>query len=195
MSETPSAATESVSDAERALLRKSVRDLLARRWPAGHRRGECRQRDSGDGAVARDGRPGTRDAWRRCLRSRAARNPAGVRGARTRLLPGAAARRRRSQSCARQPRLRRRRARCWTISIEAKPQSPLRLAHSMAMRPQAASNGAATSSRARFRSSREPRPRHIFWCSPARGVAIVAKDAAACGRRPRPALRCRRSHN
>jgi acyl-CoA dehydrogenase len=33
MSETPSPATESVSDAERALLRKSVRDLLARRWP------------------------------------------------------------------------------------------------------------------------------------------------------------------
>jgi acyl-CoA dehydrogenase len=34
MSETSSPVAESVSDAERALLRKSVRDLLARRWPS-----------------------------------------------------------------------------------------------------------------------------------------------------------------
>ena len=82
--------SESLSDTDRDLLRRSMREFLAPRWPAKgavERSGDANRRHR----VARARRSGTCRARRRHGRSGLARNRAGLRGARPRIVPGAAA--------------------------------------------------------------------------------------------------------
>ena len=119
---------ESLSDAERGLLRNSVREFLARRWPAGQ-------------AAERSDRPAGRQrllwrdlagqgldlAGRRPRRGGPARNRAGFRGnLGTRLVPGAAARSRGRQPGAGSAAIEHLHAPCSKISTRARPRLPWR---------------------------------------------------------------------
>ena len=179
MSASKPAAAESASDAERAMLRNSVRDLLTRRWPAAtavENAGNAEAiaalwRDmAGQGLASLGADPaeaGLREILLVFEELGRASCPAPLLGAVAANLALASQRRR---PCARM--------------LEDLHQGKATVALALGAfdgDPAAGRGGVAWrhADRQDLRSSKARRPRRICWSSPAAGAAIVASDAPA----------------
>ena len=179
--------SESLSDTDRGLLRRSVREFLAARWPAEgavERSGDAKAVATVWRGLAGQGLAALGSGSEAGLREIAA----GVRGTRPRLVPGAAAWRGGGQ-----PRARSAAVECGAraarghASGQGRGCAGARRA-SMAMRPPAGRRCAAMRCRASLRSSRARRRRRISPCSSTHGIAVVASGAPGVTIKATPGL-------